>query len=173
MNIYFFSYIIDGDPPGERMNNNDVLKRLRYALNITDLKVVELFKLVEYDIPKPELESIFKTEGEEGYVECGDALIARFLDALVISRRGRRDETSREAPRNGPRLNNNDILKRIRIALELKDDDIALIMRSAGVEISKSELSALFRKQGHPNFRPCGDQFLRNFLVGLTAKYRV
>ena len=160
------------------MNNNDVLKRLRYALNITDRKVVELFKLVDYDIPKPELESIFKTEGEEGYVECGDALIARFLDALVISRRGRRDipsrdGTSREAPRNGPRLNNNDILKRIRIALELKDDDIALIMRSAGVEISKSELSALFRKQGHPNFRPCGDQFLRNFLVGLTAKYRV
>jgi uncharacterized protein YehS (DUF1456 family) len=157
------------------VNNNDVLKRLRYALNITDLKVVELFKSVDYDIPKPELESIFKTEDEAGYVECGDALMEKFLDALVISRRGRRENAAGAKPKSGgrPRLYNNDILKRLRIALEMKDDDIIGVMRLAGVEISKSELSALFRKPGHPNYRPCGDQFLRNFLVGLTAKYRV
>jgi uncharacterized protein YehS (DUF1456 family) len=157
------------------VNNNDVLKRLRYALNITDLKVVELFKLVGYDIAKPELESIFKTEDEAGYVECGDALMEKFLDALVISRRGKRENAADARPKSGgrPRVYNNDILKRLRIALELKDDDIIGIMRLAGVEISKSELSALFRKSGHPNYRPCGDQFLRNFLVGLTATYRV
>jgi uncharacterized protein YehS (DUF1456 family) len=72
-----------------------------------------------------------------------------------------------------PRLSNNEILKSIRIALELRDDDLVGILRLAGVEVSKSELSALFRKPGRANFRPCGDQFLRNFLVGLTAKYRV
>jgi uncharacterized protein YehS (DUF1456 family) len=157
------------------MNNNDVLKRLRYALNITDLKVVELFRLVDYDIPKTELESIFKTEEEAGYAECADSLMAKFLDALVISRRGRRPDAaaSEPRPRGKPRLGNNDILKRLRIALEMKDDDLIGVLRLAGVEISKSELSALFRKPGHPNYRPCGDQFLRNFLSGLTAKYRV
>jgi uncharacterized protein YehS (DUF1456 family) len=161
------------------MNNNDVLKRLRYALNITDLKVVELFKLVDYDIPKAELESIFKTEEEAGYVECGDELIGRFLDALVISRRGRRESPAGADGPSAPgskapaRIYNNDILKRLRVALELKDEDIIAIMALAGVEISKSELGALFRKPDHRNYRPCGDQFLRNFLVGLTAKYRV
>jgi uncharacterized protein YehS (DUF1456 family) len=157
------------------MINNDVLKRLRYALNITDLKVVEILRSVGYDISKPELESMFKTEGEEGYAECPDALMGRFLDALVTSRRGSRAGEAGGAPRaaRGPRLSNNDILKRIRIALELKDEDMTGIMRLAGVAISKSGLSALFRKPGHSNYRPCGDQFLRNFLSGLTAKYRV
>jgi uncharacterized protein YehS (DUF1456 family) len=157
------------------MNSNDVMKRLRYALNITDLKVIELFKLVDYEISRNELESIFKTEEEEGYVECGDELMGKFLDALVISRRGKRDEAGEGRPRETERhrLGNNDILKRLRIALELKDDDIIGIMRRAGVEISKAEVSALFRKSGHSNYRPCGDQFLRNFLVGLTAARRV
>ncbi len=155
------------------MNNNDVMKRLRYALNITDIKVVELFKLVDYDIPKSELESIFKTEDEDGYIECGDAIAGKFLDALVISRRGKRSDAGEPRAVRPSRLYNNDILKRLRIALELKDNDIIGIMRRAGVEISKAEVSALFRNSAHPNYRPCGDQFLRNFLVGLTAAYRV
>jgi uncharacterized protein YehS (DUF1456 family) len=161
--------------PGASMDNNDVLKRLRYALNITDLKVVELFKLADYDIAKPELESIFKTEDEVGYVECGDALMDKFLEGLVISRRGRKPEASKgeSRSRGKVRLNNNDILKRIKIALEMKDDDVIEVMGLADMAISKSELSALLRKPGHSNYRPCGDQFLRNFLSGLTSKYRV
>ncbi|MGO8692223.1 MAG: DUF1456 family protein [Rectinemataceae bacterium] len=156
------------------MNNNDVLRRLRYALNITDLKVGELFKLAGYEIEKTELESIFKKEDEAGYVECDDSLVDKFLEALVISRRGPRDdEAAAGRSRVRTRLSNNEILKRLRIALELKDDDIIGILRLAGVGVSKAELSALFRRPGHPNYRPCGDQFLRNFLAGLTAKYRV
>jgi uncharacterized protein YehS (DUF1456 family) len=160
------------------MINNDVLRRLRYALNITDLKVIELFKLADYEIDKLELEGIFKKEDEDGYVECGDSLMELFLEGLVVSRRGKKDAAdagrnpARSRPSTGHRLSNNDILRRIRIALELKDEDIIAIMRLAEVELSKPELSALFRKKGHPNFRPCGDQFLRNFLVGLTEKYR-
>jgi uncharacterized protein YehS (DUF1456 family) len=157
------------------MNNNDVLRRLRYALNITDHKVVELFALAGHEISKPDLESIFAKEGEPGYVECDDRTVELFLAGLVTSRRGKKEESEagKPAPRPRTRLSNNDILKRIRIALELVDEDIIGIMELAGVKLSKSELSALFRKQGHPNYRPCGDQFLRNFLAGLTAKYRV
>lgn len=156
------------------MDNNDVLKRLRYALNIPDPKVVEILASVGYAIGRDELEGIFKAEGESGYVECSDSLMEKFLEALVQSRRGKREGGDAGRPRpSGPRcLSNNDILKRIKIALELKDEDIIAIMRLAGSEISKSELGALFRKIGHPNYRPCGDQFLRLFLSGLTAKYR-
>jgi uncharacterized protein YehS (DUF1456 family) len=160
------------------MINNDVLRRLRYALNITDLKVLELFALAEFEITRKELESFFLKEEEAGYVACDDSVLEAFLEGLVIGRRGKREQAEGEkAPPadrgSAPRLSNNDILKKIRIALELKDEDIKAIMSLAGVELSKAELSALFRKRGHPNYRPCGDQFLRNFLVGLTAKYRV
>jgi uncharacterized protein YehS (DUF1456 family) len=156
------------------MDNNDVLKRLRYALNIPDPKIVEMLASAGYAIGKIELEGIFKVEGETGYVACDDSLMDKFLEALVQSRRGKREGGDVEHPRlsGHMRLSNNDILKRIRIALELKDEDIIAIMRLAGSEISKSELGALFRKIGHPNYRPCGDQFLRLFLSGLTVKHR-
>ncbi len=157
------------------MNNNDVLRRLRYALNITDHKVIELFKQAGHEITKPELESMFMKEDEPGYVECGDSITRLFLEGLVISRRGKKEEAQAglARPETRGKLSNNDILKRIRVALELVDEDIIGIMLLAGVKLSKPELSALFRKPGHPNFRPCGDQFLRNFLSGLTSKYRV
>jgi Uncharacterized protein conserved in bacteria len=157
------------------MDSNDVLKRLRYALNIPDPKIAEMFASVGHEIGKAEIEGIFRTEEEPGYLRCSDAVMEKFLEALILSRRGRREEGAEAAaqqPRPKSRLTNNDILRRIRIALELKDEDIIAIMRLSGSEVSKSELGALFRKSGHPNYRPCGDQFLRLFLAGLTAKYR-
>lgn len=161
------------------MNANDVLRRLRYALNITDLKVLELFALAGRELSREEMEPYFLKEEEAGYRECLDELLGAFLDGLIVSRRGRREgpvaaKAGPAAAKAGPaRLSNNEILRRLRIALELKDEDIIAIMERAGVKVSKSELSALFRKREHPNWRPCGDQFLRNFLVGLTATHRV
>lgn len=64
-------------------------------------------------------------------------------------------------------LTNNDILKKIRVALELKDEDVVKILKLADFEISKSELNALYRKPDQANYKECGDQLLRNFLNGL------
>lgn len=64
-------------------------------------------------------------------------------------------------------LTNNDILKKIRVALELKDEDVVKILKLADFEITKSELNALYRKPDHANYKECGDQLLRNFLNGL------
>jgi len=69
-------------------------------------------------------------------------------------------------------MNNNDVLKKLRIALNLKDTDIIDILRLAGFEISKAELSALFRKEDHKNYKECGDQILRRFLNGLIIRNR-
>jgi len=63
-------------------------------------------------------------------------------------------------------MTNNDILKKLRVALELKESDIIEILQLADFEISKSELSALFRKEDHRNYKECGDQVLRRFLNG-------
>jgi uncharacterized protein YehS (DUF1456 family) len=69
-------------------------------------------------------------------------------------------------------LTNNDILKKLRVALNLRDEDIIQILKLAEFEISKSELGAIFRKEDHPNYKPCGDQLLRNFLNGLIIYKR-
>ena len=69
-------------------------------------------------------------------------------------------------------LNNNDIMKKLRVALKLRDSDIVEILKLAEFEVSESELSALFRREEHPNYRECGDQLLRRFLDGLIIRNR-
>ncbi len=69
-------------------------------------------------------------------------------------------------------MTNNDILKKLRVALKLTNDDIVEILKLVDFQVSKSELGALFRKEDHPKYMECGDQFLRNFLNGLIIHLR-
>ncbi len=69
-------------------------------------------------------------------------------------------------------MSNNDIMKKLRVALKFTDDDIIKVMELANFRITKTELGAIFRNENHPNFKPCGDQILRNFLNGLIIYKR-
>ena len=69
-------------------------------------------------------------------------------------------------------MTNNEVLKKLRVALSLRDTDILDILKLVDFNMSKSEISAIFRKEDHPNYKECGDQLLRNFLNGLIIKRR-
>lgn len=69
-------------------------------------------------------------------------------------------------------MSNNDIFKKLRVALELNNDNIIHILGLVQFKITKSELGSFFRSDDHPNFKPCGDQILRNFLNGLVIYKR-
>jgi len=154
------------------MTNNDILRRLRYALNISDPAMVKIFKLSGYEIEQSMLTALLKKEDEEGYVACSDKVMELFLDGLILHRRGRKETVQGQEKKSGSSLTNNAILKKLRIALELKEDEMIEILKLAGVNMSGHELTALFRKEGHRNYKECGDQFLRNFLKGLTVRDR-
>ncbi len=134
--------------------------------------MIEIFKLADHEIEQSNLPGLLKKEDEEGFVNCGDAVLAYFLDGLILHKRGRKEIKPGETRKSDSRLTNNSILKKLRIALELKEDDMLAILGLADVDISKSELTALFRKEGHKNYKECGDQFLRKFLKGLSIRYR-
>lgn len=152
------------------MNHNDVLRSLRYMLKINDAKMVGIIKLSGLDVTAETLANYLKKEEEPGFVRCPDPVMAHFLDGLVIHRRGKDD--SRPAQPVELPVTNNTILKKLRVAFELKEEDLHVILKSVNFPVSKPELSALFRKVGHDNYRPCGDQLLRNFLKGLTLRVR-
>lgn len=153
------------------MTNNDILRRFRYALDISDASMIEIFSLAGHEIGKAELNNLLRKEEDAGYVECSDEIMSAFLDGLIIQKRGKREGADDQPPQVMD-LNNNLILKKIRIALELNEEDMLALMKLAGVVVSKPEMSALFRRKGHKNYKECGDQFLRNFLNGLTMRYR-
>lgn len=154
------------------MTNNDILRRLRYALDLSDPAMISIFKLSGHSISPQELIGILKKEEETGYLECSNTMMGLFLDGLITHKRGQRESSSGPAENKDALLTNNLILKKLRIALELKEEDLLAVMKLADVVISKSELSALFRNKDHKNFKECGDQFLRNFLQGLTIRNR-
>ena len=154
------------------MINNDVLRSIRYMLDLSDIKVAEIARLADdtLTLDKDDVKSFLASEDSQGFVECSDAVLARFLDGLIIFRRGRNDSTLARAIEK--RITNNLVLKKLRVAFELKDDDMHAIFVEADFPVTKPELSALFRQPGHKHFRPCGDQMLRNFLKGLTLRLR-
>lgn len=154
------------------MINNDVLRAIRYMLDLSDGKVVEITQLADpaFPIAKEDVQAFLKKDDEPGYLACSNPVLAHFLDGLVVFRRGR-DESRPPRPVE-KRVTNNVVLKKLRVAFELKDVDMHQILESVGFPVSKPELSALFRQPDHKNFKLCGDQLLRNFLKGLTLRLR-
>lgn len=151
---------------------NDVLRSLRYSLNLKDADVVELFALTGLTVTTEQVVCWLAKDDAANFASCSHLVLAHFLDGLIIQRRGLPQGKTYEAPDKKIFLSNNMVLKKLRIAFELQEDEMLAILESAGLPVSKQELGALFRKEGHHNYRECGDQFLRNFLRGLTLKLR-
>ncbi|WNW11306.1 DUF1456 family protein [Pseudomonas sp. DTU_2021_1001937_2_SI_NGA_ILE_001] len=152
------------------MLNNDILRSVRYILAANDAKIVEILKLADQSVSRADVAAWVKREEEEGFARCPDTVMAHLLDGLVYYKRGK--DESRLAPPIELPVTNNLVLKKLRVAFELKEDDLHEILDAAGFPVSKPELSALFRKVGHHNYRECGDQLLRNFLKGLAQRLR-
>jgi len=147
------------------MTNNDVLRRLRYALNLPDPLALKILALGGREAAAGEWERWLKKDEDPALVACHDEDLAAFLDGFITLRRGpspRQPEASR--------LTNNLILKKLRIALAWQETEVLEALAAGGMTVSKNELTALFRKPGQKNFKPCGDQILRAFLNGITGR---
>ena len=149
------------------MRNNDILRRLRYTFDLKDSQMMTLFELGGLPVEWAQVSAWLKRDEDPAYQECSDTQLAIFLNGLIIDKRGKKD-----GPQPEPEavLTNNVILMKLRIALNLKAEDVQEIMGLADMPISKHELSAFSRKPDHKHYRVCQDQILRNFLKGLQSK---
>ena len=154
------------------LTHNDMLRTLRYALNMSDTAMMEIINLSGHALEPFDLAGLLKKEDERGYRICSDAVLGWFLDGLITRNRGKREIVPDQVKGPAAPLNNNVILKKLRIALELDEENMLGIMKLANINVSRSELTALFRKKEHKNYKECGDQFLRGFLKGLAVRYR-
>jgi len=151
------------------VTNNDILRRIRYTFDYDDSKMMALLSLEGQEVTREQMSDWLKKDDDPAFQECNDMQLAIFLNNLIDDKRGKKEGAQPELEK---RLTNNTILRKLKIALDLKDVDIIELMELAGFTITKPELSALFRKKGHKNYRTCKDQILRNFLQGVQKKYR-
>lgn len=170
------------------MDNNDLLRRLRYALRCDDSQTSRLIKLGGGATTTVQAALFRAKETDSDYTPCGPDVLAQFLDGLIIDYRGPRDEAKSnpwpdrsknvqadsakgaDVSDKPERMDNNVVLKQLRIALSLRSDDVHAILQAGGSSMSASEAGALFRKPNARNYRQCGDQVLRQFIAGLVKR---
>jgi uncharacterized protein YehS (DUF1456 family) len=151
------------------MTTNDILRRVRYIFNLNDSKMISLFNSAGDNITRAEISDWLKKDDDPAFKQCSDAQFAVFLNGLIDANRGKKEGA---APIPEKKLNNNIVFRKLKIALNLKNEDILELLDLADLRVSKHELSAFFRRPSHKHYRSCKDQILRNFLTGLQLKYR-
>jgi len=172
------------------MTNNDILRRIRYAFDLSDSKMIAVFGLADHETTREQISNWLKKDDDPAYLNCSDTHLAIFLNGLIIDKRGKKEgsqpepdkrltdniikRSKKEKPQPKPEkhLTNNNVFMKLKIALNLKADDVLEILDLANFRISKHELSAFFRRPDHKHYRECKDQILRNFLKGIQLKYR-
>lgn len=151
------------------MTNNDLIRQLRYTFNLNDEKMIKLFASGGLEATRAQISAWLKKDDNPDQAQLYDKELAAFLNGFINSKRGKKEG---EQPQPEKRLNNNIILRKLKIALNLRDDDMLSILLLADFRLSKHELSAFFRKPDQNQYRTCKDQVLRNFVRGLQIRYR-
>ena len=170
------------------ISNNDILIRVRYALDIKDTDMVEIFKLGGIEVtkedvrkmlvkPKNDYDNEADIDENDDFIKCNNNMLESFLNGFITFKRGKQDPKPGQPdqpakPVKSTESVNNMLLKKLKIALALTSEDIIDILDEVGVRITKGELGALLRKEGHKNYKECGDKYARNFLKGLAVRYR-
>lgn len=167
------------------MNNNDILIRLRYALDLKNTEMMEIFELGNVEVTLEEVGMLLKKSKDNyqdeteniGSMECNNSMLDSFLNGFITFKRGKQDLKPGQAEKPTLSITNNEsvnniILKKLKIALTLTSEEMLDILEEAGITVTKGELSAVLRKEGHKNYKECLDRYVRNFLKGLALKYR-
>ena len=131
--------------------------------------MISIFALADHVVTREQISDWLKKEDDEAYKNCNDSQFSIFLNGFINEKRGKKDGPAAVPEKN---LNNNIILRKLKIALDLKNEDVLEIMDLADLKVSKHELSAFFRRPDHKHYRACRDQILRNFVTGMQLKYR-
>ncbi len=153
------------------VNTNDILYRIKKALNLSMDEMLKAYTLANYPMTQEHLDALLKRKYDKGFETCTYEELGVFLDGLIALKRGPSPKKANE--NDAVMLTNNLILKKLRVALELKEPETELVFNLADVMLSKQELKSLFRKEEHKNFKPCSNALLMAFIEGLEEFYYV
>lgn len=150
------------------MDKNDIFRKLRFAFDYGDDQVIKVFKLGGKEVTRAEISDWLKKDDNPDFKILTDENLAHFLNGFIVLKRGKKEGPT---PENEKRLNNNQILRKLKIALELKDEDIVEMLGTVDFRVSKGEISAFFRNPSQDKYRVCKDQIIRNFIQSIILKY--
>lgn len=145
------------------------MRRIRYTFDFNDNDMIEVFSAADLTVSREQVINWLKKEEDDSFCKIIDKELAQFLNGLINQKRGKREGAQ---PEPESRLTNNMIFMKLRIAMNMKAEDILDTLKLVDFRLSKHELSAFFRKPDNKHYRECQDQILRNFLMGLQLQLR-
>jgi len=149
------------------MENNFILKSIMEAFDLNKVDVLKSYKLIDKKVTQEDVDDILTDKNDEKFILLSDEGLELFLNGFIVYKRGPSDKKGKLQK---VELSNNLILKKLKIAYNLKDEDLIEIFANDGLEITKSQLTAYFRREGHQNYRKCSDALLKRFLNGCKIK---
>ena len=152
----------------QKMENGEIIRRLQFMLDVGDSEIATCFTLAGCNVSEADIPCYVSQADADNHKVCSDEDFSRFLDGFIQWRRGPSDQENR----NSIALNNNVVLKKIRIALELQARDLDNAFMLSDHEISPHEISALFRKPGTKHYVECSDHVFERLLSGLSLYFR-
>ncbi len=144
------------------MTNNDILRRLRYAFDFNNVQVAKIMAHIKEGVEPAQVGRWIQQDDSDPLTDAG---LCQFLDGLIIEKRGARPDGSIPEPQES--ITRNEILKKLRIALSLRDEGMMAVFKEADFVVTKAELGSFFRKEGQRNYAECPEQVLRKFIHGL------
>jgi uncharacterized protein YehS (DUF1456 family) len=152
------------------MTNNSVLQKIQFALRLTPAHIVRIYKAVGFPMDdKKAIGYFIDVTRHEDYLACPNQAVAAFLEGLIIERRGVNEKNPGPPQITELALDNNDVFKKLRIALDLHTEDLEAILERSNtdIDIEKVDFSSIFRKKGHKHYKGCPDALLEAFLLGV------
>lgn len=150
------------------MTNNLVLSKIQAALNLSIADLQNILALASVTLEVPLLTG-YSTASvrHKDYVPCPNSVLHAFLNGLIIHRRGVSEKTPADATPSNTALENNDILKKLRIAMNMQNPQVITAFIRGCAEL-ECEVTALFRRKGHKHYKKCSDENLEAFIKGMV-----
>ncbi|EIK44353.1 hypothetical protein O59_002683 [Cellvibrio sp. BR] len=149
------------------MRTNDIFRKITQSLTLGNLQIQQLFALSAIDLNDKEIANLLKTDYQPGFEPMPDYVLLIFLNNLIEQQRGKKNDAEQEVIEKHAKISNNDVLKKLRIAYNLHEQQVRDALKLATIELTKSDLAALFRKPGHVHFKACDDELVLDFIEGL------
>ncbi|MEZ8928849.1 MULTISPECIES: DUF1456 family protein [unclassified Vibrio] len=151
------------------MTNNEILRRIQHALNLKNAQIIKAIEQADVTVAHDQVINWLKDDNDKSCSKMKDKELAVFLNGFINIKRGKKEGVQ---PKPEVSLTNNMIFMKLRIALNMKAEDVLDILEVVGISLSKYEIGAYFRKPENKNYKVCEDQLLCDFLNGVQFTNR-
>jgi uncharacterized protein YehS (DUF1456 family) len=149
------------------MRTNDIFRKITQSLTLDTAQVQQLFSLADIELSEKEVANLLKTDYQPGFEAMPEYVLLIFLNSLIEQQRGKKEGAEKTVIEKHAKVFNNDVLKKLRVAFNLHEQQVREALGLATIELTKSDLAALFRKPGHVHFKACDDELVLDFIEGL------